>query len=99
MTGGITLWHAAKTAVIAGDAEHAVRLAAVAHRELEDKTQALGPMVNSDIAAIENQIVDSIEPGLRDELAAAAGEMPFGETLELALQWCDMQMTSTGTGS
>jgi tetratricopeptide (TPR) repeat protein len=97
ITGGITLWRAAETALVAGDAEHAVRLAAVAHRELEDKTEALGPMTNNDIAAIESQIADSIEPGLRDELAAAAGEMPLDETLELALQWCDMQTTSTGT--
>ena len=99
ITGGITLWRAAETALFAGDAEHAVRLAAVAHRELEDKTQALGPWINNNIAAIESEIADSIEPGLRDELAAAAGEMPLDEALDLALQWCDKHMIPTGIGS
>lgn len=99
MTGPITLWRAAETAVAAGDAEHAVRLAAVAHRELDGKTQALGPMINNDIEAIESQIVDSIEPGLREEIAGEVAELPLDETLELALQWCDMQMTSAGAGS
>ncbi|MCZ6662376.1 MAG: BTAD domain-containing putative transcriptional regulator [Actinobacteria bacterium] len=99
MTGSITLWRAAEIAVAVGDAQHAVRLAAVAHRELDGKTQALGPMINNDIEAIESQIVDSIEPGLRDEIAGEVGDLPLDETLELALQWCDMQMTSAGAGS
>lgn len=97
IAAGITLFRAAETAVAAGDAEHAVRLAAVAHRELDGKTEALGPMINSDIEAIEKKVVDSFEPGLREEIAGSAGDMPLDETLELALQWCETQMTSTGT--
>ncbi len=99
MTGPITLWRAAEIAVAAGDAEHAVRLAAVAHRELDGKTQALPPMITNDIEAIEGQIVDSIEPDLREEIAGEVGDLPLDETLELALRWCDMQMTSAGAGS
>jgi predicted ATPase/DNA-binding SARP family transcriptional activator len=99
MTGPITLWRAAEIAVAAGDARHAVRLAAVAHRELDGKTQVLSPMITNDIEAIEGQIVDSIEPGLRDEIAGEVGDLPLDETLEHALRWCDMQMTSAGAGS
>ncbi len=97
--GSITLWYAAETALAAGDTEHAVRLATVAHRELENKTELLGPLLNNDIEAIDSQIVDSIEPGLREEIAAQMGDMGLDETLELALQRCDKQMTPTGTGS
>lgn len=99
MNGGMTLWRAAETAVAAGDADHAVHLATVARRELNDNIQILGPRLNRDIEAIESQIVDSIEPGLRDEIAGEVGDLPLDETLKLALQWCDMQMTSAGAGS
>jgi tetratricopeptide (TPR) repeat protein len=97
ITGPITLWRAAETAVAAGDSEHAVRLATVAHRELDGKTEVLGPMVNSDIEAIESQIVDAIESGLREEIAADVRDVSLDETLELALRWCEIQTTSTGT--
>ena len=98
ITGGITLFRAAEIAVAAGDSEHAVRLAAVGHRELDGKEEVLGPMISNDIKAIESQIVDSIEPRLRNEIATSASDMPLDEALELALQWCETQLTTTGTG-
>ncbi len=88
MTGGMTLWRAAETAVAAGDADHAAHLATVARRELSDNIQILGPRLNRDIEAIESQIIDSIEPGLREEIAGEVGDLPLDETLELALRWC-----------
>lgn len=71
----------------------------MAHRYLEDKHQGFGSAITSVNKAIEGKVVDAVGQGVWDEAAAVASDVSIDETLQIALQWCDMQMTPAETGA
>ncbi len=88
VSGGVGLFRAARVAAAVGDEDHAAQLAAAGRRFLEGRAQLLGPVIRTEIEAMEERLAGSVDAERRAEANAEAAERTYEEIVDGALQWC-----------